>query len=472
MTKNACTICGGVNWISMDHIRNHDYWWERNELKLGAKVGFQVCQSCGFITYANIADAQGMQKHYTEERKVVSAQHHATCGRKNAMHRAFLGERIAQWISEGRTLMDVGCAQGFFLNMLVERYGWPKDKLLGTEWAANFAKFATEIYGLNVMQNPPEGQKWDIISLYRVLEHMKDPAKELASLREKLSERGIMYISVPIWLDILEDPPGGSAKDFENVFHLNHVNVFTWQSFANLLAKVGLKVIQEDRNMYQCTVLLEKCEPSGKIIAENPADIKRDLELCKKACEFLKEDKPAEAIACWRRFPEAWVMLSFHHENMRDPIVSEQVLRQALEVMPNHWRLHQEYGNLLFRIGSPPFGSRGMTPQLETAREHLLKAIKLKPGLDNALSQLGMIEAVYAENFQAALEFWKELLYMNPMAFRDVWDRIGACLAGQGQGVPVQTRTVLAPPQKPRDDIQMITVPGMERMQLDDASGG
>ena len=466
--QNSCTICGGAQWISMDHLRDPAYWWERNIRPLKQPVGFQVCQACGYITYAQILGPDEMQKHYTTERKTVSGIHHVTCGRKNAMHRGFLGdERVKAWVGEGRSIMDIGCAQGSFLNMLHQKYDWPKDRMLGTEWAEGFAMFGRKVYGLTVVKDPPEGKKWDVISLYRVLEHLKDPARELARFKTLLSDRGLLYLSVPVWLDVLEDPPGDSAKDFENIFHLNHCNVFTRRSLRNLLAKVGFKILEENTTMYQETMLLEPCDPSA-IVPENPQDICRDLELSKKACAFLKDDKPAEAIACWKKLPEAWIHLAFHHENMRDPMVSEQVLRQALEIMPDHWRLLSEYGHLLFRIGSPPYGSKGMTPKLEEAERVLLKSLAVKPGQDMVLGQLGMLTALYRDDFAGGMNYWRQLLEINPLAFKEVWDKAGAVCAGVDMNIPTRVQRVPMQAPKPRDDIQMVVVPGMERMQMSD----
>ncbi len=140
-----CPICDASSWEYIDHLRNVDYWYSRDRLPLGDKVGFKVCKECGFVTY-DYQDLETLSSLYDAERRNMQAMNIITCNRKNMYHRMFLGD-ILKKANKNFTVLDHGCAQGSLLNMMHTDYMLPIDNLYGTEWSDGFRSFAVNEYG-------------------------------------------------------------------------------------------------------------------------------------------------------------------------------------------------------------------------------------------------------------------------------------------------------------------------------------
>ena len=134
-------------------------------------------------------------------------------------------------------VLDYGAATGYFLK-------WMKDKwnteVYGIESNDIMRKFAKHEYGIELNTEIPDKQ-FDFISCYHTLEHVQYPDKLLQQFREHLADDGYLYISVPniVQKEILDESSGQVAAEFEELYHLNHVNQFSKISLANLLNKCG-----------------------------------------------------------------------------------------------------------------------------------------------------------------------------------------------------------------------------------------
>ncbi len=107
------------------------------------------------------------------------------------------GERV-DWIESrrppGRRLLEVGCAYGFFLAAARDR-GFD---VTGVEISEACAEAATRMWGVNVvrgdfMQQPLEGH-YDVIAMFDVIEHMRDPAAVIRRARELLAPGGLLVM--------------------------------------------------------------------------------------------------------------------------------------------------------------------------------------------------------------------------------------------------------------------------------------
>jgi 2-polyprenyl-3-methyl-5-hydroxy-6-metoxy-1,4-benzoquinol methylase len=107
-------------------------------------------------------------------------------------------QRLTTIAGPGRVL-DLGCGSGLFLKAMQE-VGW---YCVGVELNAMAAEFAHYRLGLDVRQGDisqlelPE--KFDLVTLWDVLEHTGSPAAVLARVHDLLVPGGLLAISVPNW---------------------------------------------------------------------------------------------------------------------------------------------------------------------------------------------------------------------------------------------------------------------------------
>jgi SAM-dependent methyltransferase len=97
-------------------------------------------------------------------------------------------------------LLDVGTGTGQFLHIARSHFN-----VEGTEVSASAVKIAKERYGLAVTHGTLEeasadslsGSRFDVITLFHVLEHVPEPVHTLSACKKLLAEDGLLVIAVP-----------------------------------------------------------------------------------------------------------------------------------------------------------------------------------------------------------------------------------------------------------------------------------
>ncbi len=141
--------------------------------------------------------------------------------------------------SKPGSVLEMGCGDGLMLDALRNR-GW---NVAGTERTEKMAEFARKNLGLQVyvggFDEIPRGQKFDLIVLFQVLEHLNDPVATLQQCATLLEPEGKLIIAVPN----LKSWQSEYASSYW--FHLDvprHLFHFSPESLRNALKIAGLSV--------------------------------------------------------------------------------------------------------------------------------------------------------------------------------------------------------------------------------------
>lgn len=139
------------------------------------------------------------------------------------------------------TLLDIGCGAGFFMDE-ARKMGWIPT---GIDTAKIPIKYAKENLKLNVIRSDildyRTNQKFDVISLQQVIEHIVNPFPLLSFVRQHLKPNGIFTLSTPnieSWLSVV------LKKDFNYIIPPEHIVYYSPKTIALLLEKAGFKVIR------------------------------------------------------------------------------------------------------------------------------------------------------------------------------------------------------------------------------------
>ena len=95
------------------------------------------------------------------------------------------------------SLVDIGCGNGMFLEVLRERY--PRTRLIGQELDAECVDicrdkgFEATLDGLTAVS----AETIDVATMLDVAEHVRDPAASLADTRKLLRSGGLLYLHTP-----------------------------------------------------------------------------------------------------------------------------------------------------------------------------------------------------------------------------------------------------------------------------------
>jgi SAM-dependent methyltransferase len=156
------------------------------------KNGIGQCGSCGFVFDMERPTSEEIEKYYSREDK-----YDAWLSKEK--ERDILWRRRLEVVLRYRrsgTLLDVGTGIGQFPHF-ASRY----FEVSGTEISTSGIEIARRKYGLAILKGTLENlafdTKFDVITLYHVLEHVPDPSSTIRRCRDLLNPGGFLFIAVP-----------------------------------------------------------------------------------------------------------------------------------------------------------------------------------------------------------------------------------------------------------------------------------
>ncbi len=159
---------------------------------------------------------------------------------------------LIQKIKRGREnfkLLDIGCGTGLFLKSC-------KDAGIegeGADVSQNALNFARNEFGLNVFSKKveeiaAEGKKYELITMWHVLEHMLEPAEEIKKIKELLTDDGLLLIEVPNLNSIKFRLSGKKWKGGNHPLY--HRSFFTAKTLRETLKRGGFADVRRIKFSY------------------------------------------------------------------------------------------------------------------------------------------------------------------------------------------------------------------------------
>jgi SAM-dependent methyltransferase len=192
------------------------------------------CASCGLVQLED--DPPDLESLYMGYRV-----HGSNSAVYHFLRKLTIGHAYVSQKGDGRTLLDVGCGSGWYLQQMAE-LGW---NAVGYESNPDHAAHVANQISLPVLSGEDalasrEGQ-FDLITLNFVFEHLTEPHRMLDLVVRALKPGGQLYLSVPN----IESREAGLFKD--RWFHLDpprHLTFFTKQMLRDMFAARGLVDIE------------------------------------------------------------------------------------------------------------------------------------------------------------------------------------------------------------------------------------
>ena len=140
---------------------------------------------------------------------------------------------------KAKKILDLGCGNGFLLSMLSNKFkktGVEND-LLAIQNAEKYA----EIIKLDLNKSFTLKEKYDVVILHHVIEHLINPIKLLKKIYKfYLNKNGHLVIGTP-------DFDSAMARKYKNKYRLlhdkTHISLFTFESLCRLFNDLGLKIV-------------------------------------------------------------------------------------------------------------------------------------------------------------------------------------------------------------------------------------
>jgi 2-polyprenyl-3-methyl-5-hydroxy-6-metoxy-1,4-benzoquinol methylase len=254
-----CPVCNQNKLVDFMEVKDHSISKEVFQL--------QTCSTCTF-TFTQNAPSESTIGPYYESEEYIS--HSDT--QKSMMDKIYHKVRARMLDSKlntikalglsGKRLLDVGTGTGYFLNHM-KKNDW---SVLGIEVNEEARKIAKDKFGIDTIV-PSKlfdiNEKFDVITLWHVLEHIHQLNENIAKFHSLLNEDGALIIAVP-------NHTSNDAKRYKDYWAAYDVPRHLWhfspKSMETLMSKHGFELIKK-KNMpfdaFYVSLLSEKYKKAG-----------------------------------------------------------------------------------------------------------------------------------------------------------------------------------------------------------------
>lgn len=149
-------------------------------------------------------------------------------------------------------VLDYGCSGGGFLDVASKAgidscFGMELNKI-----EADISKKKGYNIHNGLLHDNPFSDKFDLITLWDVFEHIKDGKAYLNAFREILSDNGLLFLQVPNAMSLA----ARVMQEHSNVYDgLEHVNLYSPETLKLVAEKTGFKVVQMQTVIPEMNVL-------------------------------------------------------------------------------------------------------------------------------------------------------------------------------------------------------------------------
>jgi len=185
----VCDICGGGTFHLRVSLRFE-----------GARDPFTLwrCDECGVLMHWPRLESEQLRDQYDSDYYIFKEPPLRRWSRTAQLYLEHLHPWEAR--TQGRRLLDVGCACGELLALARER-GWDAQ---GIELSPHAAAVARKRFGLPVSAGTLEEQDgrlgiFDVVIATDVIEHVPSPRRFVQSIRSRLNPDGVAILETPNW---------------------------------------------------------------------------------------------------------------------------------------------------------------------------------------------------------------------------------------------------------------------------------
>ena len=137
---------------------------------------------------------------------------------------------IKKYMHGPLSLLDFGAGAGSFVRAALNQ-GW---EATGIEQSSSARKRAKEFYDVELLEKPGE-EKYDVITMWDVVEHLRDPREVIVKVGEHLKKDGLIFIETAnfeSWRRIAD-------KDKWRMYLFDHQFYFTPGSLKQVMLEAG-----------------------------------------------------------------------------------------------------------------------------------------------------------------------------------------------------------------------------------------
>jgi SAM-dependent methyltransferase len=234
--------------------------------------------------------------------------------------------------SQPRLVLDIGCGTGMRVTRPLAK-AFPAIRFLGSDpdresiaWASDNNRDVANL-SFVCLQNALPDEQFDLVIASEVIEHVSEPLQFLCDIRERLTEKGRIVLTLPngygpfefmafiecvlhisgiqVVLRRLKYLLFGKSRpvpgDHDTLAISPHVNFFSFREIVRLVNDAGLRVAQAANRSILCGYILDDLISSSRLIALNARLADRMPAWCVSDWMFELEPVRPSASSHWRR---------------------------------------------------------------------------------------------------------------------------------------------------------------------------
>lgn len=212
------------------------------------------CADCGCIFLGDISvDQDYYAKYYKEDYYLADKDTGITDKTWSFIYKLFFDKKedlILNYFKNRNnklSILDVGCGNGNFLSSLNPAIFEKNGLEINPQGIKICEEKGIKIYKKSIESEDFGEKKFDVITLWHVLEHMENPTVLLKKVREILKDDGVLIIQVP------NNESMGFKFGKENWFHLDsprHLILPNRRTIRKACKNYGLKIIRIKNEFY------------------------------------------------------------------------------------------------------------------------------------------------------------------------------------------------------------------------------
>jgi SAM-dependent methyltransferase len=217
----SCPCCGSVEWTRRP-------------------PGFVICQSCGMMTLQRQFSLEEIKKEYGADyfhgREYID--YVADAPVQQTLLRAHLG-RVERYVAPGARLLEIGCAYGYFLDLLRRQYPQSVGVDVSSDAVASARRRGLDARDGDLLETDIAGP-FDGVCLWDTIEHLTDPVAVMQRAVDLLSPGGYVFLTTGDLGSLLARAQGLRWRQIHPPTHLFY---FTRRALTLLCGRLGVTVL-------------------------------------------------------------------------------------------------------------------------------------------------------------------------------------------------------------------------------------
>ena len=205
------------------------------------------CNSCGLVYLDPVFKDRELNIYY---KNLHDAQSKVTKNESEFYRRIYLrGLKLIERFKKNGSILDIGCSSGFFLDIAGEN----KWETFGIELNKKESKIAKKNHhvfeqDLKTLKN----KKFDVITMWDVIEHIKDGNKSMKQMRKRLNKNGLIFFQTPNVNSLAARVMQKKCNVFDGI---EHVNLYDFDTMKMLARKNNFKILKFDSVISEIPVI-------------------------------------------------------------------------------------------------------------------------------------------------------------------------------------------------------------------------